>query len=298
MFANFVRALQAVITTPTFLLSQSAEKYYEYLGDDVVEGRHSRFADPNKPLWLNLGYWKTARRYPDAAEAMASLLADTAALGPKDQLLDVGFGFAEQDVFWVQNYGVKHITGVNITAMQVERATQRVAQRGLSDRINLQLGSATELPYGDASFDKVTALECAFHFDTRQRFFEEAFRVLRPGGRIATADGAGAPGNPPLTFVNRLALKRWSTPLANVYDVDEYARRLGQAGFVNVRAESIRNYVFPGCLKYQALRNNGVSLHDAVIELTQEEIDTCKGQELFAVTGLADYVLVSADKPA
>jgi microcystin synthetase protein McyJ len=297
MFSNFARAIEATLMAPKLFMSASPEQYYEYLGDDVVEGRHERFADPTKPLWLNLGYWKTARTYPEAAAALATCLAEFAALGPEDRLLDVGFGFAEQDLFWLQHYGVKHITGINITAMQVERAKERVQARQLSDRIDLRLGSATKLDFEPGSFDKITALECAHHFDTRQQFFEEAFRVLRPGGRLATADGIGSPGDPPLGFLNRVALKRWCVPLTNVYDRDEYSRRLGAIGFVNVRAQSIRNYVFPGCLKYHALRNSGVSLQNAAIELSEDEIERCVGLDLFKVTGLTDYVLFSADKP-
>ena len=50
-----------------------------------------------------------------AASSMARKLGETAQLNANDRLLDVGFGFAEQDLFWVQEFSVAHITGVNIT---------------------------------------------------------------------------------------------------------------------------------------------------------------------------------------
>ncbi|MEE3920938.1 methyltransferase domain-containing protein [Micromonospora sp. BRA006-A] len=44
------------------------------------------------------------------------------------------------------------------------------------------------MPFGDNTFDRVVALESAFHFYPRSAFFAEALRVLRPGGVLATAD--------------------------------------------------------------------------------------------------------------
>jgi len=294
---SLFHGIVAILKSPKLLLSDDAADYYQYLGDDVVEGHHGGFEDPNKPLWLNLGYWKTARTYPEAAMAMATLLGDAAQLGPNDELLDLGFGFAEQDFFWIEKYGVKRITGLNITPLHVERANQRVRERKLESRMDLKLGSATEIPFSEASFDKVTALESAFHFDTREKFFDEAFRVLRPGGRIATADGGPAPGQGPLTFANRFVMKRWSVPEANMYDRDEYCKKLAAHGFVNVSCQSIRNYVFPGCSKYRALRDKGTPMKDAVIELSAEEVEKCWSIEQWALTGFTDYVIYSADKP-
>jgi hypothetical protein len=67
---------------------------------------------------------------------------------------------------------------------------------------------------------------------------------------------------------------------------------------VNVSCESIAGHVFPGCLAYQNLRNRGTSMADAVVTLSQADIDSAKGRELFALTGLSDYVIFKADKPA
>ena len=275
----------------------NASAYYEGLGDDVLEDRGEHFADPTKPLWLNLGYWANAHTYPQAAAALAQLLGERVGLSRGDTVFDAGFGYAEQDLFWVQHFDVARIEGTNITPLHVQVARQRVARAGLSHRIRLSVGSAVAVPQPDAHFSHVVALESAFHFDTRQRFFHEAARLLPPGGRLGLADMVPMPGARTDRLLQRLGRRYSSIPAANMVDRHVYAQQLRAAGFGQVEVESIRGYTFPGLAKYNVYRPPGRAMSDVVIALSPDEITTCAGVEFWERhTGLSDYIIATATR--
>lgn len=266
-------------------------RVYDLLSTDVAT---------ENALYLNLGYWSGEQTLDEACQALADLVAQRAALGPGDEVLDVGFGFADQDIHWTNAYRPAHIHGLNITASQVEVARQRVADLGLADRIDLREGSATEMPLAAESVDKVIALECAFHFRTRERFFEEAFRVLRPGGRLITADIIPMP----LSEHWRTRLKqRWSwrlvaskfaIPTANEYSREDYSETLSTKGFVDVNVESIRDRVYGPLHRYlQRYPETLDRLHPA----TRLPARLALGMTAETVYGGLDYVLAVVVKP-
>jgi cyclopropane fatty-acyl-phospholipid synthase-like methyltransferase len=251
-------------------------------------------------LYLNLGYWHQARTIDDACQAMATLVASTAALSPQDQLLDVGFGFAEQDLYWMETFHPQRIIGVNLTASQVSVACARVAARQLADRIALLTGSATALPLRAASVDKVTALECAFHFETRETFFREAYRVLHPGGRLVLADVIATPT--PSQWGARVRhwaswatlCTKWCVPPANVDTQETYEHKLRACGFGQIAITSIWAEVFPPLHRWLAQPGRLQRFHP----LARVPWYALRCLDAQVVYGAFDYVLVSADKPA
>jgi ubiquinone/menaquinone biosynthesis C-methylase UbiE len=211
-------------------------------------------------LYLNLGYWREAVDLDQACEALVELVGRRAQLGDSGLLVDCGFGFADQDLYWARRHPDLAVVGLNITASHVDVARERVAAAGLADRIDLRLASATEMPLADASADAVIALESAFHFRTRERFFREALRVLKPGGRIVTADilpileNSGRRQDARLSRVWRWTASRFSIPSENTYPRKDYRALLQRLGFVDVEVESIREQVYAPL--YRHLKEN------------------------------------------
>lgn len=109
-------------------------------------------------------------------------IIDRAAIGPNDHVLEIGCGWSGFAVEAVRRTGCR-LTGITVSREQFEWATRRVAEEGLSDRIEILL---TDYRHVTGSFSKIVSIEMleAVGHPHLPVYFSTLDRLLAPSGRI------------------------------------------------------------------------------------------------------------------
>lgn len=204
---------------------------------------------------IHWGYWPDpAAAQPDspedygrAAERLSQELLAMADIRPGMRVLDAGCGFGGTLASLRAQGAGLDLVGLNIDARQLRRAAA-LAQEGVGAPPAFVAADACTLPFADASFDRVLAVECIFHFPSRSAFLAEVRRVLRPGGVLVLSDFVPAEACVPVLLLGmRLGLRR--VPLFGACDVScsaaGYRRLAAAAGLKGTTRRDITRHILP-----------------------------------------------------
>lgn len=250
---------------------------------------------------LHWGYWPdpstadgSGQDFVNAAEELSIRVTEAGGL-VKDGLavLDAGCGFGGTVASMNERFSNLSLVGLNIDSQQLSRAREKVQAKS-TNQIEFVQADACQLPFADHSFDVVLALECIFAFPSRERFFQEVKRVLRPEGRLAICDflpreSIASAWGWVEKQIQPLVGRTYGAASIKFCSLSEYKRLAEAKGFTLVKTEDITRNTLPTYpVVHQLMRLEG----------NQETFWATKGLEFLSYLGLLQYVILSYELPA
>lgn len=160
-------------------------------------------------------------------------------LRPGETVLDLGSGGGIDVLLSAKRVGPRgKAYGLDMTDEMVELASENQIKAELSNVEFLQ-GEIEQIPLPDASVDVIIS-NCVVNLSgEKERVLAEAFRVLRPGGRLAISDIV-IRGSMPVEI--KFSIELWAGCVAGALDEQQYVTLLSHAGFLNTSIQPVRVY--------------------------------------------------------
>ena len=194
---------------------------------------------------VHFGYYDhEIKSHGEALLNLNKVLAQKSGVKDGDIILDAGCGHGGSSVWLAENYNVQ-VTGITLVPHQVIKARNAARKRALDHRISFSEQDYSNTNFKDESFTLIWACESMCHAKDKLDFYREAYRLLKPGGRLICADYFRT--QRPLNKEGEKLLHDWLDGWS-IKDIDafsEHKTNAEQCGFVEFNLENITEYTRP-----------------------------------------------------
>ncbi|MCX5111512.1 cyclopropane-fatty-acyl-phospholipid synthase family protein [Streptomyces sp. NBC_00378] len=186
-------------------------------------------------------YWEDDGSLEDAQRDKLDLVCRKLALKEGDRLLDVGCGWGSMAIHAAREYGAR-VTGVTLSVEQAAFARKRIAQEGLTDRIEIRVQDYRDVR--DGPYDAISSIGMAEHVGSARfrEYADDLYALLKPGGRLLNHQIARRPEKDESAYHVDEFIDAYVFPDGELAPVGRTVATLEEAGFEARDVESIREH--------------------------------------------------------
>lgn len=283
------------------LLNEYHKKIIEYY--HTTENAYKDSWDLNNSLAIHFGYRDNkVNTFRESLQRMNEVMMETCGITATDKVLDAGCGIGGSSIFLAQKTGC-NVTGISLSERQVLKANENAKQKGVMDKLNFEVMDYCQTSFPDNCFDVVWGCESICYAEDKRQFVKEAFRLLKPGGRVVIADGFVTKfENNKHPFI-RHWLDGWQV---NYLETGQrFGEFMQEAGFKNISWKDISKYTLPSSRRLYGIYFlasiylfwKKISFSNRVTYMQKKNIDACRYQNLGMRKGLWQYGIITGIKP-
>jgi cyclopropane fatty-acyl-phospholipid synthase-like methyltransferase len=226
------------------LKKQDIVDYYDQCEVDYKNNWHL-----DDCLALHIGYWdETTISLPQALLRQNEIMMKKGKITSCDRVLDAGCGIGGSSIYLSKNCGCR-VMGITLSKQQAVSAAALSKIHKVDHMTRFQVMDFSETAFACETFDVIWALESSCYAESKQAFLEEAFRLLKPKGRLVLTDGFESKESYSLLKRKLIDnwIKRWAVD--SLESVGRFESYLREAGFINIEFEDISKNVTPSSKK-------------------------------------------------
>lgn len=125
--------------------------------------------------------------YNHTFRATVDTLIEQSQIVDGERVLDIGCGWGRIPIGLIKRFPKLEISGIDISEEAILRAPAVIEKETGVSNIDVQVGSAEELPFDDCTFDSVVSTRVFQYISDSQKAMREIWRVLKPHGRVTVS---------------------------------------------------------------------------------------------------------------
>lgn len=155
---------------------------------NTTQNHYLRWWNLKQSLSLHYGIWeKDTKTFAESLVNTNRIMMELADITNSDSVLDAGCGIGGAAIYINSSVDAK-IIGITLSERQVDFAREHIKEQKLEDRISFEQMDYTNTSFANNSFDVVWACESISSAVNKSAYIKEAYRVLKPGGRLILSD--------------------------------------------------------------------------------------------------------------